>query len=535
MKKTLTLVMLATIATASSLFAQEKNIKVIDRVEPSAESFNSALGSDRYTIDSLAITSGSFYPEFFYLIKDCCEKGRLTGIDMSRTHYFWSYIPAHAFAPTIINGKPAKSGSDTKKDPTRTDLRYFTLPTSIGKIEDMAFAWTNLETITIPSITHLGNGAFSGCEKLKDVYIIGGRDKSEEVEAAFSGLPEGAVLHVAKGLGALYDTELIRNTFSEVREDDGLYNVMDITLDGSRTLEEMMQGQVMLVDSMTLSGPVTEADIDYLRDNGCWFGRLKNLDLSDCVIECKNGWFGCRFDYLRMPKQMKKITYCFLEESAVNNLTMPESYEEIAVAAFEKYKWFADSTLIIPEGCRKLAYHAFCYCTSIKTLFLPSTLEILEPSSLGFSLWREWEGLEADIYVNRMYPPTSTQTREDDVNDPEVDSASENGPFGCQEHYKGTAGCLTRNMRLFVPVGAKKNYETAEHWDHFRTIIETPMLTGTPDGIVETVMSVKPAASAADGIYTVDGRLVTRDMAAKGRLRGLYIVREGGLTRKVTF
>ncbi len=140
-----------------------------------------------------------------------------------------------------------------------------------------------------------------------------------------------------------------------------------------------------------------------------------------------------------------------------------------------------------------------------------------------------------DIYVNRMYPPTSTQTCEYYVNDPEIDPASEYGPFGCQEHYKETAGCLTRNMRLFVPVGAKKNYETAEHWDHFRTIIETPMLTGTPDGIAETVTSVKTATSAADGIYTVDGRLVTRDMAAKGSLRGLYIVREGGQTRKVVF
>ena len=63
MKKTLTLVMLLILSVTS--FAQEKNIKVIDRVEPSAESFSNALGSDRYTIDSLAITSGSFYPEFF--------------------------------------------------------------------------------------------------------------------------------------------------------------------------------------------------------------------------------------------------------------------------------------------------------------------------------------------------------------------------------------------------------------------------------------------------------------------------------------
>lgn len=86
MKKTLTLAMLLILSVTS--FAQKKNIKVIDRVEPSAESFSRALGSNRYTIDSLAITGYDFYPEFFYLIKDCCEKGRLTGIDMSRTCFF---------------------------------------------------------------------------------------------------------------------------------------------------------------------------------------------------------------------------------------------------------------------------------------------------------------------------------------------------------------------------------------------------------------------------------------------------------------
>lgn len=534
MKKTLTLVMLFTMATVSSLFAQEKKIKVISDIEyPYVECFDRLLGADRYTIDSLVITHNHFYPELFSLIMDCCETGRLTGINMSETYDYWSNIPAFAFAPTIINGKPAKSGSETEKDPTRTDLRYFTLPTNIGKIEDMAFAWTNLETITIPSITHIGDGAFCGCEKLKDVYLIGGRDKSEEVEAAFSGLPEGAVLHVAKGLGALYDTEVIRNTFSEVREEDGLYNVMDITLDGSRTLEEIMGGDNLRVDSMTLSGVMTDDDMVFMK-NSTRFGRLRNLDLSDCVIDDTQGIYGCRFEHLRLPKRMERIIDVCLNASAVDNITLPESYEEIGAWAFEQYRWFADSTLVIPEGCRKLSYHAFGRCKSLKKIVLPSTMEILEPSSLGFSYWQEWEGLEMDIYVNRMYPPTSTQTFER-ANGLEINPASECGPFCCYHVYKDGNGCQTRNMRLFVPVGAKKNYETAEHWDHFRTIIETPMLTGTPDGIAETVTSVKPASSAADGIYTLDGRLVTRNMAAKGSLRGLYIVRESGLTRKVVF
>lgn len=537
MKKTLTLVMLFTMATVPSLFAQEKNIKVIYNFPTVGDrGLDMALGTDRYTIDSLVFTD---FPdldmeECFALLRDCCEKGRLTGIDM-RCCNFVREIPANAFTPSVINGKPRKTDSEGERNPTRTNLRYITLPANIEKIGDYAFACTNLEAITIPYLTKvIGNGAFDGCDYLKNVAFIGNKVKSDDTGYAFSGLADGAVLHVAEGLADSYRDKECWSAFGGIKEDDGLFNVMDITLDGSRTLEEMMEGQNLSVDSMKLSGPMTEDDMTYMRIS-IRQGRLKCLDLSDCTIETKHGIYGSRLEYLKLPKRMTKIPNGMLSRARVHNLTLPESYEEIGMRVFESYNWFADSTLVIPEGCRKLDYQAFMFCSSIKIMVLPSTLEVLEPSSLGFSLWREWEGLSMDIYVNRMYPPTSTQTCEYYVNDPEIDPASEYGPFGCQEHYKETAGCLTRNMRLFVPVGAKKNYETAEHWDHFRTIIETPMLTGTPDGIAETVTSVKTATSAADGIYTVDGRLVTRDMAAKGSLRGLYIVREGGLTRKVVF
>ena len=538
MKKTLTLVMLLAMATASPLFAQEKKIKVINNFPTVGDTgLDMALGADRYTIDSLVFTE---FPdidreECFRLLRDCCEKGRLTGIDM-RCCNFVREIPANAFTPSIINSKPRKTGDGGERNPTRTNLRYITLPANIEKIGDYAFACTNLEAITIPYLTKvIGNGAFDGCDYLKDVAFIGNKVKSDDVGRGFSGLADGAVLHVAEGLADSYRGKESWSAFGGIKEEDGLYNMMDITLDGSRTLEEMMEGQNLSVDSMKLSGPMTEDDMTYMR-NSIRQGRLKCLDLSDCTIETKHGIYGSRLEYLRLPKRMTKIPNGMLSRARVRNLTLPESYEKIGRGAFESYNWFADSTLVIPEGCRKLDYQAFMFCSSIKKMVLPSTLEVLEPSSLGFSLWREWEGLSMDIYVNRMYPPTSTQTREDYVNDPEIDPASENGPFGCDDTDKDGNSCQTRNMRLFVPVGAKKNYENAEHWDHFRTIIETPLLTGTPSGIAEAVTTFKPtSSSAADGIYTVDGRLVTRDTAAKGQLRGLYVVRENGTARKVVF
>ncbi len=539
MKKTLTLVMLLAMATASPLSAQEKKIKVINNFPTVGDTgLDMALGADRYTIDSLVLTvfpSSIYIEECFSLLRDCCEKGRLTGIDM-RCCRFVSKIPANAFMPSVINGKPGKTVDGGEINPTRTNLRYITLPANLEEIGENAFACTNLEAITIPYFTKkIERCAFADCTYLKDVAFIGNKVKSDDTGYGFYGLADGAVLHVAEGLADGYRGKESWSVFGGIKEEASLYNMMDITLDGSRTLEELLDGQNLLVDSMKLSGVITEDDMTYMR-NSIRQGRLKCLDLSDCVIEAKHGIYGSRLDYLKLPKQMTKITNGLLSTSQVYNLTLPESYEEIGRRAFESYRWFADSTIVIPEGCRKLGYQAFVFCTSIKKIVLPSTLEVLEPSSLGFSLWREWEGLSMDIYVNRMYPPTSTQTCEDFVKDPEIDPASENGPFGCDDTDKDGNGCQTRNMRLFVPVGAKKNYENAEHWDHFRTIIETPLLTGTPSGIAEAVTTFKASSSsAADGIYTVDGRLVTRNTVTKGQLRGLYVVREDGMARKVVF
>lgn len=528
MKKTFTLMALLAIAITS--FAQEKKIKVISSLSDyTVQAFDRALGADRYEIDSLVVYELAWEePDCFALIRDCCEKGRLTGINLYYCRAL-SEIPAAAFYPTLANGAPRKAETEGEKDFTRTNLRYITLPTCLDKIGDNAFANTNLETIEIPYLTkEIGQGAFAGCTYLKDVSFVGNRVKSDNAAAAFYDLSPDAVLHVAGGLANDYRVSGKWTTFKNIQEQSELCNVLDITLDGSRTLEEALQDcDMKLVDSMKLSGPVTKADMTFLKPN-VRYERLKCLDLTDSQIE-DGELFSCRMGSLRMPKQMKTIYHGFLSKSRIDHLVMPERYEEIGHTAFEYYNWFVDSTLVIPEGCRKLSYQAFNGCRSIKLLMLPSTLETLEPNSLGFSYPLGGRVVSMDVYVNRMYPPTSTQICE--YRNEEIDPASENGPFGCQEEG---AGCLTRNMRLFVPVGAKKNYENAEHWNHFTTIIETPELTGTPDGIARVVTDAKTStSSAADGVYTADGRLVTRDMSTTGLRHGLYIVKEGGKARKV--
>lgn len=160
MKKAFTLMLLAMAVAAS---AQEKKVKVIE-----AESYSTLsqqLGNDRYEIDSLVIVTDmgiSLDAEGFGLLRDCCEKGRLTGIDLSRCIGIKdNRIPDNAFCPTVTNAKPRGSESMDGPNSYHTNLRYISLPNCIESIGDNAFALTNIEAIALPRwVSSIGSGAF---------------------------------------------------------------------------------------------------------------------------------------------------------------------------------------------------------------------------------------------------------------------------------------------------------------------------------------------------------------------------------------
>ena len=376
----------------------------------------------------------------------------------------------------------------------------------------------------IPVRASISDGAFSDCKYLKCVTLRGKTVRPASEGYAFSGLAAGAVLQVAPGNGAGYTGIESWAAFGKVDETENAYRVMNVDADGSRPLADILGSCNMHVDSMRLTGTPTAEDFECLLVNNT-DGHLSALDLSDCVTE--DGYlYGCRLESLRMPKRMTKICEAFLQYSQVEHLTLPESYDEIGVGAFEGYRWFADSTIAIAEGCRKLDYTAFRGCSGLKTVVLPSTLEELEPASLDLAQQRQWLVGEVDLYVNRMTPPYCSDT---------FDGGSQvktpDGPFACNRSHKGWDNCLTRKWRLFVPVGAKKNYENAVHWDHFATIIETPLLTGTSTGISGATAATQP--TAVKEVYTADGRLVAKGTALPRLGKGLYIVKSGSETRKV--
>ena len=531
MKKKITLVFLLAAFMAATATAQEtKLVKGIYYGIGSGDSFRTALkralGDDLYKVDSLVISTGALLPyDWTSALLDCCENGRLTGIDMSQCR-FETEIPSAAFLPTTVNGAPRKSEDNGDRNPYRTGLRYVTLPANLEKIGDLAFSSCDLQAVAIPYwVKEIGTGAFHNCGSLKDVVLYGDKPHDETMGRQFSGLPSGAVLHVAPGCGDSYRGKEAWAAFGEVREDDTAFKTMTLELDGSVALKDILGADSMCVDSMKISGVPTADDFETLRHNVI-YGRLYSVDFSETDFGDYRGrcMESCKMDWLIMPKAVKDIPRSFLRRSSVRHLVLPESYERIRPGAFRQFTGtLTDSLFVVPEGCRRICTEAFEDCKGIKTMILPSTLDELEPWALGFNEYNLYNTPELDLYVNRMLPPAFVS----ETNYVYDDYYMEYGPFG---DY-GSHRYPTRIWRLYVPVGAKKNYENDEHWSHFDEIIETPMLTGWSTGISET--QATQTNGVADGIYTFDGRTVSKGTITDSLPRGLYIVRENGQARKV--
>ena len=532
MKKTKTLLFFLSMMVTMVVTAQDKIVRTVSYSIGDGESFatvlKNTLGNSLYKVDSLnVVCSGRIPSDWADALRDCCKNGRLTGINMSRCEYI-KEIPAGAFMSQIVNSAPAKSSEESGT--YLMGLRYITLPPYLEKIGAGAFCCTDLRSVEIPYwVTEVCSGAFAGCVNLTDVVLRGDRFYADDM-AEFAGLPACAVLHVAPGCGDNYRGNDAWSAFGEVREDDTAFKVLDLSLDGSQSLAEVLGADNMLVDSLRISGVLRDKDYETLRDNSN-YGRLYSIDLSDYDATASDGvaLFGCKFNTIVMPRTLPEIYSDFLSDSYVTNLVLPDRYDKIGIYAFNGFSGVVtDSTFAVAEGCRKIEFRAFVHSSGVKTLILPSTLDVLEPEALCFNWVREWDDRPIDIYVNRMYPPSYVS----EVGGEYKDNYERTGPFGCPQSHKGDENrCLTRTWRLFVPMGAKKNYESAEHWNHFRTIIETPLLTGVSDGI-DAVMSGRGETSASDGVYSLDGRMVAKDGSGV-TARGVYIVKENGRARKV--
>ena len=116
MKKFL-LIVLSLVAALSVTAKNIKHIKILPLF-----SLERYVGDDIYDVDSL-ILEGRLYERDFGLLRNYIEKGRLTGLDISRCNVTDNKIPSYAFYPSIINGAKGTRAESNDVDKYYTNLQ----------------------------------------------------------------------------------------------------------------------------------------------------------------------------------------------------------------------------------------------------------------------------------------------------------------------------------------------------------------------------------------------------------------------------
>ena len=467
-------------------------------------------GEKVYDVDSLVV-SGTLTANDFPEMSKLCQIGALKGIDLSGSTVDDRSIPVYAFLPRMVNGDGEY----------KSRLEYISLPSNIDSIGERAFSTTSLKSIEISrGVEKIGNGIFEGCDQLQHVVVRQLRP-TDKLGYELNSLPEGATVSIPTGTAALYEASEGWKGVRNLKESDTAFRIHSVHV-GEGGLQSAWDDACGRADSLVLTGRLSGADFKSLKSH-ITNGRVTGLNLEGCTVEdnmipssafqrVKNLW------YVTLPAGIDSIGVRAFRFSGLRQIVLPASVKSLDVEAFARCTEMTGD-IRIPEGMRKMAHDCFFGCYKVKNIYVPSTLDSVSESTLNISLPGEGKPV-CDLYVNRMTPPTFYL----------YDSDGEvlyGGPLA----YDGQAEWALSGWKLYVPVGAKKNFENAQYWCDIPEIIETPELTGG-------VTAVKPIHAVDDKglteVYTLGGRLVSkgRDLP-RGLAKGLYVVKTDGKTQKM--
>lgn len=298
-----------------------------------------------------------------------------------------------------------------------------TLPSTLKKIGDRAFMFTNVGDIDLPAgLEIIEEGAFAQMPNLTAINIPGGVKELpymvfyNDVNLASVTLNEGLekigsdVFSSCSGLKSLIlpDTvkELGENTFqnctslASINFPAGLTYIPYACFDnaGLTTLtipENIVSigggafGRCAKLTSVTLPASLTALGEQFGAGvfNGC--SALTEVNFAENGKLTMIGAFtfnGCTsLTQITIPETVTSIEYCAFSESGLTSVDIPASVEKIAGQAF--YLCNSLKTITLHEGLISVDSMAFTGCTSVKEISLPRSLTTIGDNAFGYANW----------------------------------------------------------------------------------------------------------------------------------------------------
>ena len=317
-----------------------------------------------------------------------------------------------------------------------------TLPSTLKKIGDRAFMFTNVGDIDLPAgLEIIEEGAFAQMPNLTAINIPGGVKELpymvfyNDVNLASVTLNEGLekigsdVFSSCSGLKSLIlpDTvkELGENTFqnctslASINFPAGLTYIPYAGFDnaGLTTLtipENIVSigggafGRCAKLTSVTLPVSLTALGEQFGAGvfNGC--SALTEVNFAENGKLTMIGAFtfnGCTsLTQITIPETVTSIEYCAFSESGLTSVDIPASVEKIAGQAF--YLCNSLKTITLHEGLISVDSMAFTGCTSVKEIFLPRSLTTIGNNAFGYANWSS----KVENFTIHGYAGTAAET-----------------------------------------------------------------------------------------------------------------------------
>ena len=239
------------------------------------------------------------------------------------------------------------------------------IPSGIVRINDGAFSRSTITSITFPNgVTSIGVSAFEYCKDLRSVTLPGDIKNIERY--AFRNCYTLENLALPNGLQSI--------GASAFRSCKALNPNIPTSL---ITLEENAFAETGITSAIIPDG-FTEIKSSTFQD--CT--KLQIVSLPSSIVSLKKQAFsGCtKLGTINLPNSLTHIEESALSGTAVKELTIPASVEDIGPSAF--YGCNEIEKLVFPNLIKRLCYRTLANCKSLKTVVLNEGLQYIEASAI---------------------------------------------------------------------------------------------------------------------------------------------------------
>lgn len=175
---------------------------------------------------------------------------------------------------------------------------------------------------------------------------------------------------------------LLSVTFSSAQSSDEDRIIKTVHLEADDVLGDVLQStideyELSWLDSLIVTGVMTDDDFPFIVELSKTMRHLQGLNLSEAYCERipNAGLSGAlSLRWISWPTGLKAIGGGFINHTMIKKLTLPLPEVDFT-SAFHGNRYI--SSVVVPEGYKRISKKAFCDASNLTEVVLPSTLETI--------------------------------------------------------------------------------------------------------------------------------------------------------------